>query len=128
MKKQASRNLPPISHSKRCASTKDFNFEAAGFKIPGRGELDLGNRTLSLSMFPESDDKSVGINGSLLLSKYQAAGTNVCRLGSGMVAAKTDSGIAERSSRSDRKELGLAIHQVIFLAVAKKPIRPVVRF
>ncbi len=48
---------------KGVASTKDFNFEAAGFKIPGRGELDLGNRTLSLSMFPESDDKSVGING-----------------------------------------------------------------
>lgn len=45
------------------ASTKDFSFETPGLQIPGKGELDLGNRTLSLSMFPKSGDKSLGING-----------------------------------------------------------------
>ncbi len=45
------------------ASTNDFNFITPGLQIPGKGELNLGERTLSLSMFPKSGDKSLGING-----------------------------------------------------------------
>ncbi len=45
------------------ASTQDFNFITPGLQIPGKGELNLGARTLSLSMFPKSGDKSLGING-----------------------------------------------------------------
>ncbi|MFC7290821.1 AsmA family protein [Hirschia litorea] len=45
------------------ASTQDFNFVTPGLQIPGKGELNLGARTLSLSMFPKSGDKSLGING-----------------------------------------------------------------
>ncbi len=49
--------------NKGVASTNAFNFVTPGLEIPGQGQLDLGNRTLSLSMFPKSGDKSLGING-----------------------------------------------------------------
>ena len=59
------------------ASTNDLNLLNPIVQIPGKGQLNLGERTLSLSMFPRSGDKAIGINGYAPPLRVSGAWTNL---------------------------------------------------